>query len=128
MSNRWARALVGLLGAAGITHFLMPKAFEDIIPDFLPAHRGLVYASGAAELACAAGLLNARTRRRAAWASALLFVAVFPANVYQAIQGTPYATSGPLASVALPWVRLPLQIPLVAWAVKVARGSEVGAA
>ncbi|MGH9300384.1 MAG: DoxX family protein, partial [Acidimicrobiales bacterium] len=121
-----AKLLAGLLGVAGVTHFAAPKSFEDIVPGFLPAHRGLVYASGVAELACAAGLVRTRTRRLAGWASAALFVAVFPANVYQAVQGAPYGSSGVLASKALPWLRLPLQVPLVVWALRVARSAEAG--
>ena len=34
---------------AGIMHFVIPKAYESIMPTWLPAHRELVYASGVAE-------------------------------------------------------------------------------
>ncbi len=49
----------------------------------------------------------------------LLFVAVFPANIQMAID---WRHDGPLkATVA--WARLPLQLPLIWWAVRV-RGKE----
>ena len=52
----------GLIGI-GILHFLMPKPFEDIVPEALPAKRALVYASGVTEIATGLGSLHPRTRR-----------------------------------------------------------------
>ena len=77
--------LVGLFLLSGTVHLLRPGVFTPIVPDFLPAHRVLVYVSGVAELACAAGLLWRRTRRLAGLASAALLVVVFPANVTMAV-------------------------------------------
>lgn len=109
--------LAGLLGAAGTTHFLVPAPYAAIIPRVLPARTMLVYASGAVELACAGGLLAPAGRRHAGWATAALFVAVFPANISMALD-----TDGRSAAYrALVRLRLPLQLPLIAWAVAVAR-------
>ena len=56
-----------------------------------------------------------RTRRLGGWATAALFVAVFPGNVTMVVTArTPRARAVTLA-------RLPLQVPLVLWAVRVAR-------
>jgi uncharacterized membrane protein len=109
--------LSGLLTVTGSLHFLVPKPYADIVPDQLPRPYGLVYASGVAEWLCAAGLAFPRTRRAAGWATAALFVAVFPANVTMALDSG--NRSGVYQAVA--WTRLPLQVPLVAWAVCVAR-------
>ena len=54
------------------------------MPDYLPAHRELVYASGAAEMAGGAGLMVPRLRRLAGWWLIATLVAVFPANVWMA--------------------------------------------
>jgi uncharacterized membrane protein len=117
----WVRAspwlLAGLLAVSGTLHFTATRSYERIIPPALPYPRALVYGSGVAELACAAGLAHPRTRRVAAWASAVLFVAVFPANVQMAVA----ASGASLGRRLLTWVRLPLQVPLVWWAVQVAR-------
>ena len=43
--------------AAGILHFVKPGPYEAIVPDELPAHRELVYASGLAEIAGGLGML-----------------------------------------------------------------------
>ena len=49
---RALRPLVGpLFVVAGALHFRHTRWYLSIMPDYLPAHRGLVYASGAAEMA-----------------------------------------------------------------------------
>lgn len=106
-------ALAGLLLVAGVAHFAVPSVYERIVPRPLGSPRAWVFASGAAELACAGLLASERTRRVGGWCAAALLVAVFPANVKMALDGL-----GPSAVV---WARLPLQVPLVAWAVHVAR-------
>ena len=120
-AGRWRAvspyALAALLAAAGATHFVVPDAYARIVPPALPAPRALVYLSGVAELACAAGLAWPRTRRAAAWATAVLFVAVFPANLQMALD----SADGSLLYRVVVWARLPLQIPLVMWAVSLAR-------
>jgi uncharacterized membrane protein len=65
---RALRALVGpLFVVAGALHFMRTRWYEAIMPDYLPAHRALVYASGAAEMAGGAGLMAPATRRPAGW-------------------------------------------------------------
>jgi uncharacterized membrane protein len=111
------RLAVMLLGT-GVTHFVAPKPFDVIVPAELPGTaRFYTYASGAAEIATGALLLVPRTRRIAGLAAAALFVAVFPANVnmVRLWWGRPW----PMRIAAI--VRLPLQIPMVAQAVKVWR-------
>jgi len=119
--SRWSSAspylLSGLLTVTGTLHFVAPKTFADIIPPQLPAPLGLVYASGVAELASAAGLAVPRTRRLAGWATAALFVAVFPGNVQMALDAGDRST----AYQTVVYARLPLQVPLIIWAISVAR-------
>jgi uncharacterized membrane protein len=118
-ATRTAALLAVVLGGAGVTHFLRPKGYDRIVPDGLPP-RLTTLTSGAAELAIATGLALPATRRTAGWAAAALFLAVFPANVKMAndLLDSPRSTrSMRLVSV----LRLPLQAPLVAWAVRVGR-------
>jgi len=120
--TRPARWLAGLLTVTGTAHLVAAAGFDQMIPSFLGPARPWVYGSGLVELACAAGLAVPQTRRAAGWATAALFVAVFPGNVTMAV------TSGDHAGwyQAAAWARLPLQVPLVWWAVSVARGAEGG--
>jgi uncharacterized membrane protein len=116
--SRTTTGLALLFGVLGTLHFVKPEPFEQIVPRALPRKKELVYASGAAELACAAGLLHPRTRRVAGLVSAGLLVAVFPANVQMAVD---LQRKGSRPAKAIGWARLPLQIPLIRWALKAAR-------
>lgn len=127
--TRDLKGLVALFTASGVLHLVKPEPFESITPRQLPARRGLVYASGVAEIACAAGLLHPRTRKVAGWLSAALLVAVFPANIQMAVDetgrvnrklraGRPVSRGRQAAALA----RLPLQVPLVRTALKASRG------
>ena len=73
-------ALAGIFAVSGTLHLVRPEVYEPIMPDLVPRQREVIYASGVAELLCAAGLLHPRTRRLAGWASAALLLAVYPAN------------------------------------------------
>ena len=114
------QALAALFAASGTLHLVRPQVFETIVPRQLPAPRGLVYASGVAELVCAAGLLHPRTRKAAGWASAALLVAVFPANLQMAVTEGKRASrgTGSRGKHVATLVRLPVQIPLIRTALK----------
>lgn len=108
---RWLLA-VGVT-YAGVHHFTNPAPFVQIVPPGLPTPHALVAISGAAEIAGGLGLLVPAARRPAAWGLIALFVAVFPANVNMALH--PDALGMGLKPWQL-WVRLPLQLVLIAWA------------
>lgn len=113
-----AYALAGLLGAAGVTHFSVPATYDRIVPRALPGRaRWWTYGSGFAELALAAAIAHPRTRSTGAVAAAGLFVAVFPANLQMALDWRDRSALERTAAYA----RLPLQAPLVAWALDVRR-------
>jgi uncharacterized membrane protein len=117
--SRDVAALAALFATSGTLHFCMPRPFERIVPRTLPRKRDLVYASGAAELVCAAGLPHPRTRGLAGSASALLLLAVFPANVQMALDARrTRSTAYKVATV----LRLPLQVPMMQAARRAARG------
>jgi uncharacterized membrane protein len=107
-----------MFSVSGVLHFVRPEPFERIVPHRLPRKKELVYASGAAELVCAAGLLHPRTRRTAGLLSAALLVAVFPANVQMAVD---LNRKGSPRGKAIGFARLPLQLPLIRAALKASR-------
>lgn len=112
-------ALSGIFAVSGALHLLKPEVYEPIMPDRVPAHREVIWASGVAELLCAAGLLHPRTRRAAGWASAALLLAVYPANLKMANDLKDSRRTG-LKGVA--FARLPLQLPMIRSALRAARG------
>jgi len=116
-----ALGLGGLLGFAGTAHFVNPGFFDEIVPHALPGTpRQWTYVSGVAELACAAAVIRPSTRRMGGLAAALVFVAVFPANIQMAVDWR----SRPVPEQLAAYGRLPLQIPLVLWALKVRRDAR----
>lgn len=113
-----ALGLGGLFTATGITHFVLPRFYQAIIPAWLPGTpRAWTLASGAAELACALALWVPATRRAGATAAAILLVVVFPANIKMAVDWRHRSVLEQLIAYG----RLPLQVPLVAWALWVRR-------
>ncbi len=98
---------------AGTLHFLAPRAYERIVPPYLPRHRELVLASGVAEAAGGLGLIPAATRRAAGWWLIATLIAVFPANVHMALHAEDFPTI-PGGARSL-WARLPFQAVFIAW-------------
>ena len=99
--------------AAGCLHFLRPAPYVKIVPPFIPWPLAMVYISGVAEIAGGIGILLPVSRRAAGWGLVALLIAVFPANVYMALDHV-QATANPLP-VWILWARLPLQFVLIWW-------------
>ncbi len=97
---------------AGINHFLDPDFYLKIMPPYLPLHLFLVYLSGVFEIILGAMLLIPKFSRLAAWCLIVLLIAVFPANIYMAMNTELFPEFKPL----LIWLRLPIQFLLIAWA------------
>ncbi|RZT84823.1 putative membrane protein [Pseudonocardia sediminis] len=113
-----ARFLAAFLGVAGVAHFVVPDPFDAMIPGPLPGDpRFWTYLSGVAELTVAGLIAVPRTRRVGGYAAVALFVAVFPANIAMAIDWSDRSAG----QQAIAYGRLPLQIPLIWWAWRVAR-------
>ena len=121
------RPLAALLAVAGATHLVRPDVYTSIVPRRLGDPRPWVLGSGVVELACAVGLAVPRTRRPAALATAALFVAVYPANVQMAVTHHQKRDRVPVGVRVAGLVRLPLQVPLVLWALRVARSRSAAA-
>lgn len=109
------RAILGIsLAIVGITHFTHGDQYARIVPTQLPDALFWVYLSGAIEIALGIGLLIPRVSVLSAWGMIALFIAVFPANINQAINSIPI-DGIPHVPIAY-WFRLPLQAVLIAWA------------
>lgn len=118
----FSRTTLGLFFiVTGALHFLTPRTYERIVPPYLPLHRELVYLSGAGEILGGLGLLTRRTRSAAGIGLILWLIAVWPANVQMLLDAR--AAGKPTWWVALLWVRLPLQLVLIAWVWRASRTS-----
>lgn len=112
MSERDQRRLLGAFFIlAGLNHFVAPRTYRALMPDYLPAHRELVAASGVAEIALGLLAFAPPARRLTRWGLIALLLAIFPANLHMALHVERYSRFPP----ALLWLRLPLQPVLIAW-------------
>ena len=116
--SRDVKVLAGLFVTSGIVHLVRPETYEPIMPQFVPAHREVIYASGVLELVCAAGLLHPNTRKLAGWASLAVLLTVYPANLKMA--GDALQTDNQTFK-ATALARLPLQLPMIRAALRAAR-------
>ena len=109
--------LTGLAAAIPGTrtgHWINPHRYLPMMPPWIPLHLELVLFTGAAEIAGGIGLLLPKLRRLAGAMLALYFVAVFPANFHNALNGL--AVEGLPQAQWYYWVRLAFQPFAVWWA------------
>ena len=100
-------ALVIMFLFTGASHFTSLKYdFAAMIPAPLPNDLWVIYLSGVLEIAGAIGLLIPRTRKLAGICLVLLLVALFPANVYAALNEIPLRGEAPTPL----WLRGPIQL------------------
>ena len=122
--RRWLGYRTGLLAlgifyiAAGAFHFVRPETYMRVMPPYIPWPLVLIYISGAAEMLGGVGVLVPdgfvfpRTRVAAAWGLVALLIAVSPVHINMCLHPDQFPAI-PLWAI---WLRLPLQLPLIAWA------------
>ena len=112
------RLLANVFIGAGVNHFVMPRAYERIVPPPLQRHaKAIVQISGVAEIAGGVGVLVPSTRRLSGLGLVALLAAVFPANVHMAREPQRFRR---IPRWAL-YGRLPLQPLMMLWAWRATR-------
>jgi uncharacterized membrane protein len=124
-----AAAMGALLLTSAMKHFRDPSFFHQVVPDFLcrddsgsrpngacavMTRDEWVAFSGLIEAGAAVGILIPVTRPAAAWGVAAMFTA-FLAGHADALRRA-YGPAGTAAQRKVHTARLPLQLPLIAWA------------
>lgn len=104
---------------AGIAHFVFTEKYLSVMPPWLPWHNTLIYLSGILEILYGLLLLPRLTRRLASLLIISLLIAVFPVNIFMAIEY--YKHGNPHLWLAL--LRLPLQFVLIYWAYLYTKGN-----
>ena len=92
-------ALVIFFVLAGLNHFLHTDFYVRIMPPYLPCRAGRRPADSTTDKSVGMGLIA-------------LLIAVFPANIHMALHPDLFPEFNP----AMLWLRLPLQLVLMAWA------------
>lgn len=115
-------ALAAGLGAMTVLHLAVPEAFERMIPSWLPGDpTGWNLAATAAEGTSAVLLSRERTAGLGGRLALATFLGVWVANIQAAVDGGYRGVPGWLGSSEAAWVRVPLQLPLLWWAARIAR-------
>lgn len=116
--SRSPRLLGAFFVGAGVNHFLIPRAYQAIVPPSMRDHaERLVVISGLAEIAGGVGVLLPRTRRLSGLGLIALLAAVFPANLHMARNPERFRRIPRWALYA----RLPLQPLMMRWAHRATR-------
>ena len=116
---------IALLGLAvffiniGIDHSVNPDFYLNIMPSYLPLHLEAVYISGFFEIVGGVCVLIPRLRSAAGWGLVALLIAVYPANIYMALNPELF----PDIALSLLYIRLPMQFIFIYWAYSVTRPS-----
>ncbi len=100
---------------AGLSHLGRPEPFLQHLPGWMPWPDATVFVSGLVEMALGALMFRpAPLRERVARALSAYLIAVFPANVYVAVEAVD--VQGQPDGI-YPWIRLPVQALFVflAW-------------
>jgi uncharacterized membrane protein len=128
--STWRNAGLGALAimflVTSTAHFnSMKHDLAAMMPEPLPDGLWIIYLTGIFEIAGAIGLLIPRTRKLAGIGLVLLLVAMFPANVYAALNGIPLGGEAPTPL----WLRTLMQllfIGMVWWTAVRVRPKEIG--
>jgi uncharacterized membrane protein len=117
-AGRSRRLLAAFFVGSGVNHFVMPRAYEQIVPPRLQDDaKRVVAVSGVAEILGGLAVLSPRTRRLAGPGLIALLAAIFPANLYMARSPERFHKIPRWALYA----RLPLQPMMMWWAWRATR-------
>lgn len=107
-------ALALMLIVTGISHFTSTDLMIEMMPEFMPAKREIVYFTGICELLAVVGLLWDKTAKLTAVMLIIFFLAVLPANIAGSIKQVQFGGMENGAIYLL--FRIPLQILFIFWA------------
>ncbi|MEO8573234.1 MAG: DoxX family membrane protein [Pyrinomonadaceae bacterium] len=102
-----------MLVVTGIAHFTYTQQMIDIMPDFIPAKREMIYFTGVCELLAVVGLIWNKTARLASIMLIIFFVLILPANIAGSLKEVQFAGMEYGAMYLL--FRIPLQVFFIWW-------------
>ncbi|NCJ07916.1 hypothetical protein GS597_15655 [Synechococcales cyanobacterium C] len=106
-------AIATMFTFAGISHFGLADDMVAMLPAFVPFRYGIIYATGLIEIALATGFLWSQTIPITGILAIAFLIAVFPANIYAALNAVDLGghAAGPIYLL----FRVPMQVFLVGW-------------
>jgi uncharacterized membrane protein len=113
---RWAACGLGLAFLYfSLGHFVVTNDLVEMLPPWVPQRVLVIHATGILEACAALALFTRRWRSLGGVAAACMLVMFLPANIYAALHHTGVGAhrAGPIYL----WVRVPLQVFLLIWAI-----------
>ncbi len=98
----------------GILHIIKPESLTYMIEDFVPYPVFIVYATGFMEIGLAIMIQIKKLRKITGWIIIAYLIAIFPANIYVAVNNLPSPGSLP-SEPWYQWLRLFFQPVYIAW-------------
>lgn len=105
---------------AGVYHFINPEFYLPMMPDYLPAHEGLILASGAFEILGGIGILVNAARKFSGWGIIAMLLVFHMAHVWMVQHPGAFE---PVPVWAL-YARIALQFVFIRWIYKVTISPE----
>lgn len=106
-------AMAVMLVVTGVTHFTHTDWMVEMMPDFVPAKRELVYFTGVCELLAVIGLVWGRFSRLASIMLIIFFVLILPVNIAERLKAVNF--DGLEFGRWYLLFRIPLQIFFIWW-------------
>jgi uncharacterized membrane protein len=97
----------------GLGHFLKTSAMIQMLPDWVPLRRLMIYLTGIFELLAAAAILSDPLAHDVGLALCLFLLLILPSNIYAAFKRIDFG--GHAVGPVYLFVRIPLQFFLIAW-------------
>ena len=107
-------SLAMMLIVTGIAHFTRMDLMVEMMPEFIPLKKEIVYLTGILELLAVAGLLINNLSKITSILLIVFFVAVLPANILGSIKQV--NLGGMENGVMYLFFRIPLQFLFIFWA------------
>jgi uncharacterized membrane protein len=106
-------AMAAMLIITGTAHFTSADLMVEMMPEFLPAKREIVYFTGVCELLAVFGLLWNKTVKLTSVLLVIFFVAILPANIVGSLKQI--QLGGMENGAMYLFFRIPLQILFILW-------------
>ena len=106
-------ALAIMLIFTGIAHFTMTESMIQMLPEFIPLKKEIVYLTGILEISASIGLLIQRLSKLTSILLIVFFLAILPANIVGSIKQVNFG--GMAKGVSHLYFRIPLQVLFIFW-------------
>ena len=119
LKGKFGLSLIGrismalMLVATGIAHFTSTDLMVEMMPEFFPAKRKIVYFTGICELLAVIGLIWNKTAKLTSVMLIIFFLAILPANIVGSIKEV--HLGGMENGTVYLLFRIPLQIFFILW-------------